>query len=181
MAWPVLNPDQGAALQELLQGDPSDRIVAIVGGAILDNSLMHALSLRLRANTNTKIKILKVGGALGNLGPKIDMGYLLYMIDKQIREAMYSIEFVRNSFAHNLAVSFTSSDDKLKKAMKSLTLHQDRSHYMNPFTGKDSQEADMEIGPVNSPRERFLVNLKICLLHLMRDQRMHRPWSNLLP
>jgi uncharacterized protein (DUF2336 family) len=42
MVWALLNQAQNVALNELLEGQQSDRIVAIIGGAMLDDSLRHA-------------------------------------------------------------------------------------------------------------------------------------------
>ena len=72
----------------------------------------------------------------------------------------------------------TFSDDKTNflQAINDLTLHQGRTHYPTPFPDGESA---VELEPTDTPREKFLVNLKICLLWLMADQHQHQPWSNL--
>jgi len=182
MAWAILNNEQRGALIELIEGESSDRVLAIVGGAILDDSLFRALDLRLRMNTSVKQKMFKIGGALGNLGPKIDIGYLLYMYEKPIRDAMYGIEKVRNFFAHNLVADLQSENPKLIKAMANLKLHEGLTHYTNPVTGKPATDDPlMKIEPIIGPRDIFIINLKICLLALRFDHRTHRHGSNLPP
>ncbi len=180
MAWALLNNAQNSALTELTEGSNSDRIVAIVGGAILDDSLRQALELRFRFAPkdyeSVKKRTFKVSGALGNLGPKIDIGYLLSMFDEQTHSALYGIAEIRNFFAHNLIASMKSPNQQLTEAINKLTLHQGRSNYLNPFTGKES---DIEIEETEEPRDVFIVNLKLCLIELMADHSKHQHGSNI--
>jgi hypothetical protein len=84
MVWVTLNVEQSVALDELIQTQWSDRTVAILGGALLDDSIRQALELRLRAKdgkTDMNDKLFHIGGPLGNLQPKIDLGYQLYMLE----------------------------------------------------------------------------------------------------
>jgi hypothetical protein len=120
MVWALLNEPQNAALNELLHG--SDRVVAILGGAMLDDSLRFALEQRFRQGGNTNEKLFKIGGALGNTGPKIDLAYQLYMFDKPMREAMHGITEVRNFFAHKLDMTFDNTGKKFKEAVTKLAL-----------------------------------------------------------
>jgi hypothetical protein len=176
MAWAIFNQGQGIALEEIEDDHASDRIVAIVGAAILDESLMRTLELRFRMGTNTKDKIFKLNGALGNLGPKIDMAYLLYMFEKQTREALYGISEIRNFFAHNLVAGFDSKEKKFTESINKLKLHEGRSYYPNPFTKKDSE---VEIGNPSDARAVFIVNLKLALIELLADVSKHQHGSNL--
>jgi hypothetical protein len=179
MVWAILNPEQSAAIQELVDGQKSDRIVAIVGGTILDNSLASALRFRLRVaakgDTDIADKLFKISGALGNLGPKIDLGYLLYMFDKPVRNALYGLSEIRNFFAHNLVADMKSTEKKFAEAMGKLTLHKGESHYLSPMTLKPSEYA---IEMPDGPRDVFIINLKVCLIWLMADGRRHGPWTN---
>jgi hypothetical protein len=175
MPWALFNREQEIALDELTQGNSSDRIIVIVGGAILDDSLRRSLDLRLRMGTSVKDKLFKVNGALGNLGAKIDIGYLLHMFEKPTRETLYGISEIRNFFAHNLVANFQSTDTRLSNAVNKLTLHQGRSHYPHPFKGQDS---DIEIEKVNGQRDSFIVNLKLCLIELLADSSKHQHGSN---
>ena len=102
MVWALLNQAQNVALNELIEGQKSDRIVAIVGGAMLDDSLRHAIEQRLRFAKDMNEKLFKVGGPLGNTAPKIDLGYQLYMFEKPMRNTMYGMTEIRNLFAHRL-------------------------------------------------------------------------------
>ena len=178
MVWAILNEDQRAALGELIEGQKSDRIVSVIGGAILEDSLRRALELRMRpkdGNTDMNDKLFRVGGPLGNFGPKIDLGYQLYMFDKPYRNAMYGISEIRNLFAHNLSMTFASGGPKMNTALDKLALHVGQTHYQSALWEGDSAHI---IEATDTAKDKILVNLKMCLLWLMLDNAKHQPWSN---
>jgi hypothetical protein len=180
MVWAVLNEDHNIALNELLHGKKSDRIVAIIGGALVDDSLRRHLELRFRGvekgHTNMNDFLFRPGGPLGFLTPKIHLAYQLYMFEKPVRNTLCGIADIRNLFAHNLNMSFESKTDRMTSAMGKLTLHQGRSHYPDPLLQGDSKYP-IERG--KGRRHVFIVNLQFCLIHLMRDGTSHGPWSNI--
>jgi hypothetical protein len=88
MVWALLNQAQNTALKELIDGQQSDRIVAIIGGAMLDDSLRISIERRLRFAKDMNEKLFKIGGPLGNTAPKVDLGYQLYMFEKPMRNTM---------------------------------------------------------------------------------------------
>jgi hypothetical protein len=141
--WAIWNPEQDEAIHEVLKENQSDRVMAVVGGAVIDDSLDKALRLRLRpaGKTETDIaeKLFKVSGALGGLGPKIDLAYLLYMFEKPMRNALYGLSEIRNIFAHNLVPKLNAPDSRLKEALGKLKLHEGKTHYPNPITLTDSE------------------------------------------
>ena len=142
MVWAILSDEQNTAVNELIRGQQSDRIVGILGGALLDNSLRQALELRLRAkdgNTDMNEKLFGVNGPLGNLQPKIDLGYQLYMLDKPYRNAMYGLAEIRNLFAHNLSMTFADTGTKMAIASAKLTLHEEKEFYRSSIPGDKEQ------------------------------------------
>jgi hypothetical protein len=175
MVWALLNQAQNVALNELLEGQKSDRIVALLGGALVDDSLKVAIQQRLRFDKDMNEKLFKVGGPLGNTGPKIDLGYQLYMFEKPLRNTLYGLSEIRNMFAHRLDMTFSDKGEKLKVALAKLVLHEGRKVYPTPFENRDSVH---ELEPTNTPRDKFFVNLKISLIELLRDHFRHVPWSN---
>jgi hypothetical protein len=178
MVWAILDPVQNEALKELIYVQESDRIVAILGGALLDDSLRHVLEQRLRqkdGNTDINEKLFRPGGPLGNLQPKIDLGYQLYMLDKEHRNAMYGLAEIRNLFAHNLAMKFSDAGEKMKTAVAKLRLHETRDSYPSPIA---SDKNKYPIEPANSVKDKFIVNLKFCLLWLMIDLNKHHAFCN---
>lgn len=179
MSWAIINPDQHAALTELVTLSKSDRIVAILGGAMLDDALRRTLESRFRpkdGNTDMNDKLFRVNGPLGNLSPKIDLAYQLWMLDKPTRNAMFGISEIRNLFAHNMSMSFSSDSEKMRTALTKLALHEGKTHYPHPLLGAISEE---RIEVIRSPKDRFIVNLKLCLIWQMIDLRSHYPNSNI--
>ena len=174
MVWAILGEDQSKAIREIVASD-SDRIIAVVGGAMLDHTLQQTLIERLRQDKNMNKKLFKPNGPLGNLGPKIDLAYQLYMFEKHVRNSLYGISEIRNFFAHHLDASFASEDRAVTTAVGKLELHKNRSHYPNPHTRIDSQ---YEIESIANNRDLFLVNLKVGLLFPMADRLNHILYTN---
>ena len=175
MTWAVFDDSHTRGIVEIIQSG-SPRVTAIVGGSLLDAALDRTLSERLRNDKDIAGKLMKVGGALGNAGPKIDLLYLLYGLEKPARNAMYGLTEVRNFFAHNLDASFDSKKERMVQAIEKLTLHVGLSHYPDHLTAKRRTKTAIE--SIKDNRDRFLVNLRLCLIALMQDRVSHAPWSN---
>lgn len=174
MVWAVLGEDHSKAIEEIIASD-SDRIIAVVGGAMLDHALRWTLEERLRQYKDINEKLFGPRGPLGNLGPKIDLAFQLYVFPKHVRNSLYGLSEVRNFFAHHLNASFDSEDKYIAKAFKKLTLHENRSHYPHPATRTDSE---FVIEPTVNNRDIFLVNLKVGLIFLMADRLSHALYTN---
>ena len=175
MTWAILPDDKHKnALIELLTTG-SDRVVAVVGGALLEQAIDLTLHERLVNIPRLVENLLGVDRPLGNMGPKIDLLCLLGAFDEKEHAAMKGIAGVRNFFAHHLDASLGSVDKEFTKAMNRLTLHEKRTHYPHHLFGPDS---DFAIESVNSKREQFIVNLKLALIILMRDRISHHPYTN---
>jgi hypothetical protein len=175
MVWAILNPDQNTALKELIKGQNSDRVVAILGGVMLDDSLRRALELRFRKSDGMNDKIFRVTGALGNLGPKIDIAYQLYMFEKPMLNALHALAEIRNLFAHQMDMRFSSDATKMKEAIAKLTLHEGKTYY--PSATEDS-DTTYRLETIHQTRDLFIVNLKLALIWLMSDRGKHAPGSN---
>ena len=168
MAWAMFTKGQNAALIEIANSD-SPRVIAILGGAMLDESLRRALEFRFRQHENTNKKLFSINGGLGNLGSKIDLAFQLYMINSQMRKAMEGINEIRNEFAHQLDTSFDAETASMTRALKKLTLHEGKTRYPNT-------EQDIELVVTNE--DRFRINLQLALLWLFDDNQKHVIWSN---
>lgn len=175
MVWAILNNTQNIALKELIEGQKSDRIVAIVGGAMAEDSLRRALESRMRKDDDMNKKLFKIGGPLGNFGPKIDVAFQLYMFDKPLRNAMYGISEIRNNFAHQMDMKFSSQAKGMKDAIAKLQLHEGKTHYPSPNGDGNSE---FKIKPMSQTRDIFFVNLQFVLIYLMSDTHKHLPYSN---
>ncbi len=173
MVWAILNPEQNAALKEIVDTQ-SDRVAAILGGAMLDDSLRRALEHRLRPHDNINDKLFRVTGALGNTVPKIDLAFLLYMFEKPVRNTMYGIAEVRNCFAHNMSLKLDDDYKRLNDAFSKMTAHVNREYYTLP---NGVVSTDLPIEPTTSRRAHYVVSLKLCLIDLMADFNRHQPHS----
>lgn len=175
MTWAIFADDQHEqAIVELIEAS-SERVTAVVGGALLEYAVLRTLKERLRDDLEVTNNILAPDRALGNLGPKIDTLYLLQAIDKNTRNALKGIARVRNVFAHHLNVSFDSPDKMLVKGMNALILHEAKTHYPHHLYGGDTAQ---QIEPISDKRTQFIVNLKLGLIALMRDRVSHIYHSN---
>lgn len=174
MTWAIFTSEHSQAIGEIIStGSP--RVTAIIGGALLDDTLRRTLSERLLNYKNTSDKIFKINGALGNTGPKIDLLYMLGAYDKPVRNALEGISDIRNFFAHKLDASFNLRSGKLRSSIQKLTLHKNRKFYPHHIYDEDSK---LEIEPIKNDHDIFVVNLKLCLIALMRDRVSHDTWSN---
>jgi hypothetical protein len=100
---------------------------------------------------------------------------MLYAFEKPVRDTLDGLVKARNFFAHNLDASFDSEEKKMVAAMQKLCLHEGKRVYPHHIYDGDT---DQTIEPVSTNRDKFLVNLKLCLIILMRDRVSHEIWSN---
>jgi DNA-binding MltR family transcriptional regulator len=175
MTWAIFPEDRYARAVIELVSTGSERVVAIVGGALLEEAVDRTLRERLLNMPGLVDSLLTVDRPLGNMGPKIDLLRLLGAFDEETRIAIKAVARVRNFFAHHLDASFDSPDTEFVKHVKRLTLHEDRTHYPHHLFGPNSAVA---IEPINSKRDQFVVNLKLALITLMRDRISHEPYTN---
>lgn len=176
MVWAIPGEKFGTALDELTAA-ASDRIVAVVGGAMVDQLLGEALRQRFQPGevTDNLLDPTK-DRALGAFGPRIDIAFALGMYDESVRANLKKIAHIRNVFAHELVASFESPEKEFAKNVAGLNLQIGRTHYPSPlFVGDSIHEVEMS----TSPRDRFLVNIKIALCLLMQDMVVHQPYSSI--
>lgn len=180
MTWAIFPDDKHSrAVIELvsagLQPSGSERVMAVVGGTLLDEAVARTLRERFIDEPGIVDNLINVDRPLSNLGPKIDVLYLLGAFDQQTRGALKGIVGVRNFFAHHLDASFDSLDKEFLKAMSRLTLHENRTYYPHHLYGPDSKH---EIEPITNKKTQFVVNLKLGLIVLMRDRLSHETHTN---
>lgn len=172
MVWAVLNQNVAAALDEI-ERTGSDRVVAIVGGAILDHVLWQALAYRMRGGTSS-IDSLEKG--IRDFSARIHFAYLLYAFEKDERETLLALANIRNVFAHDLFTTFDATHEGMARAFGKLTLHVGLTHYPNAlFSGN----TNIPIEPPTSRRELFMTNVRLLMIVLMRDLHSHQPYSNI--
>lgn len=110
MVWAIFNEPMFNAVGELTAAK-SDRVVAIIGGAVVEEALLQAIELRMRKSSVTKL-LFKPTGALGGFWIKIELGYILQMYDKELRRTLLGISEIRNLFAHQMVMARFSDKDK---------------------------------------------------------------------
>jgi hypothetical protein len=103
MAWWIGASKEIADAIEQLERS-SDRAVAIIAAVILEQYITAAIRRRWCNNSKVAEAMLRVDGALGNLGPKIDLAHLMGLISVDGHKDMTLIKKIRNRFAHYLDV-----------------------------------------------------------------------------
>jgi DNA-binding MltR family transcriptional regulator len=87
----------------------SDRAVAIVGAAFLDEHLRDVIGYFLIDDKRAIEGLFRVNGVLGSFGGKIEMAYCLGLLSKRDYHDLKVIQKIRNRFAHELhGLSFAS-------------------------------------------------------------------------
>ena len=162
MLWFMLNEQQSRAIAEI-EHSGSDRIVTVVGGALLDQSLRVALQSKMRQDKKAFQRLFKDSGPLASSN-KVELAYLLHLVEEPMRDAMEAICQIRNLFAHQLDMSFKfARDQRMKDALSKLVLHKGKPYFPGSFWEGDSTHS---IDPVTDERSRFLVNLQLSLIWL---------------
>jgi hypothetical protein len=178
MLWRLLGKDRNIALRELSSEQNSDRVIAIVGAAMLDGALREILEQRLRPSAETDINdlLFRPGAPLASTQPKIQLAYQLYALEKPERNAMFGLSQIRDIFVQHLGATFDFPDLSMSSAFANLILHESVTHYIDPETMRYSSH---KIEDITSMRDLFTVNLKLSLTHLACDTRKHQQHSNI--
>jgi DNA-binding MltR family transcriptional regulator len=118
----------------------SDRGVAIVGGAWVEEGLLGMLNAAFQPDPRTWKRATGNYGPLSTLSAKIDMAQLLRLVSSQIYSDLNAIRSVRNAFAHDVAhkktheqLSFASDDIKDKCLALRCVAHQKLSNPRHAF------------------------------------------------
>jgi len=100
MSWYVDHPADLEIINEIQNPQLSDRLVAVIAVAFLDDRLKARLAGWLIDDAEASNKLLKPNGPLGGYGNRVDLGYSLGMYGKLIRDELAVVGKVRNDFAH---------------------------------------------------------------------------------
>ncbi len=102
--------------------DKRDREVAILAGAFLDSLLADLVSLGLRADQKEVEDFVGLDAdgraPVGSFGARIQLAYLLNLIDKPTLRALRLIKDIRNLFSHHVSISF--GDDRVVSKVRKL-------------------------------------------------------------
>ncbi len=103
--------------------DQTDRGVAIVGAAWIEESMSAAMESFLHSDPKSWDRLFFANGPLSTFSAKIDLCSLLGMINRTIKSDLHIIRDIRNEFAHQIVhrsehtkLTFASShiEDKCK-------------------------------------------------------------------
>lgn len=107
-----------AALAEITSG--SDRVAAVMGGALVQNALMGALIQCLEDDSDLPKLFDSVRGPLSSFYGQIIMGKALGLFDETLANSLHTVRSIRNRFAH-AAISLTFENDaEIAKKCRSL-------------------------------------------------------------
>jgi DNA-binding MltR family transcriptional regulator len=90
-------------IKEFFDESP-DRGLAISLPAILDNRLTSILKVTMRGDEKLFNELFQPSGPLGNFKTKINLVYMLGIVDKEFYQDLLAICKIRNYFAHRLAI-----------------------------------------------------------------------------
>jgi len=90
------------ALIEEMEGQ-SDRGVAIVGAAWVEEAMSVAIESFLHSDSKAWQRLFGANGPMSTLSAKIDLAGLLGIISEVIRSDLHIIRDIRNEFAHQIA------------------------------------------------------------------------------
>jgi hypothetical protein len=170
--WSTQNAQQEDAIKEIQGCAQFPRIMAVVGGALLEQRLTNALEARLRSSKKVIERLFKPTGPMGPFANKVHPAYLLHMYPSIIYEHILAMCDIRNKFAHTLHFGnfhIKQLDDQFRK----LTLH-GRLKFYPHLPGMKK----VKIEHCENRSQIFIVNLKILLLYLMYNYEKHMPESN---
>lgn len=80
----------------------SDRGIAIVGAACVEESLTAAIHSFLHEDKQAAKRLFDVSGPLAAFSAKIDLASMLGMTSRRIKSDLHSIRGIRNEFAHQV-------------------------------------------------------------------------------
>lgn len=96
--------------REAFYDHSSDRSIAIILSAIVENHLTSLLRLIMRRDTTVAEELFRSTGPLGPFGTKIRLAYMLRILHETTYKDLIIISRIRNRFAHDLTV--TAFDDQ---------------------------------------------------------------------
>ncbi|MGN7105176.1 MltR family transcriptional regulator [Ralstonia holmesii] len=88
----------------------SERAMAVLLGAIVENHLTSLLRLYMRRDEKIARELFQPSGPLGPFGTKIRLAYMLRIIGPELQRDLTAVSKIRNVFAHDLTVVKFDSD-----------------------------------------------------------------------
>jgi hypothetical protein len=150
----------------------SDRSIALLGGALLDDDLSKILERELNKDTHKLI-----AGPLRSFGVRIDIAYGLGWIDRESYLDLRSILEIRNAFAHFTDHKLTFDDAQIEESCKKIEstsafLSEYDRLYKNGWGGATPYAIASMRKPFESPRMRYKFSIGMiheCLTEILEN------------
>jgi hypothetical protein len=107
-----------ATLAEIQEG--SDRVAAVMGAALVQNTLMGALIQCLEDDGDVAKVFDSLRGPLNTFYSQIVMGKALGLFDEAIADALHTVRSIRNHFAHAAITLTFENDPEIAKKCRAL-------------------------------------------------------------
>ena len=162
----------------------SDRTVAVIGSALVENYLTDAIKRRLRKHPNAVNQLLQPDGAVGSFRSKVCLGFLIRIYEESIFDDLNRVAKMRNDFAHK-AEPLTFDAPKIALQCRALTIVDHQIVSLNSekrFTGTGLVTETPAISParswlvvpdakavLDSPRLRFEAALQLLCFGLQDE------------
>jgi hypothetical protein len=107
MAWITMPRIESGKLRTVIDEIEagSHRATALVAGAFVEEHLTMLIRARLAPDEKMQGELFRPGGALGDFGVKVDLGFLLRLYTKQAWKELDTIVRIRNDFAHKIEIT----------------------------------------------------------------------------
>jgi DNA-binding MltR family transcriptional regulator len=174
--WFFLNDDE-AQILETLDHD-SDRAVAVIVGAMIENRLERGLKARMRIIDKDALnKVFQFSGPLGSFSAKIDVAYLNGLLSKDAYEDLARFKDIRNKFAHKLDIR-TFDSDSVRDSAKNFKLIEEYVAEAQPDTEGKVRALALDVGAKPAvfannvsmrkrvPRDRYLMTAQLFTVKL---------------
>jgi hypothetical protein len=102
MSWTVRESDADFATVVEIE-EQTDRAAAIIAGSYLEDFLAAAIRSKFTQDEKVLNQFFNGMGPLATFSAKIDMAYLLHLVDEDNRKRLHQIRRIRNEFAHDLS------------------------------------------------------------------------------
>lgn len=143
------------AVNELQSG--SDRVAAIMGAALIENTLLDAIAFKLKDASDTKDLFYDQGAPFGTFRARIVGGKALGLYGKQMADDLHRIRDIRNQFAHAL-LSLTFDHPYIVHVVSKIE---------GPYNYREGGSAN-----TSAARTKFETACWSISLHIMRERNM---------
>jgi DNA-binding MltR family transcriptional regulator len=153
----------------------SERAMAIVLGAIVENHLTGLLRMLMRREENIARELFQSSGPLGPFGTKIRLAYMLRIIGPEMYGDLTIISKVRNKFAHDLTV-VSFENQQISAWMQNMHIYgivkkmaHDAKVRLDTNTSSNSTSDFIASGFTSSARDSYSACLRF-IIHQIVDQ-----------